>query len=85
MTIDRAIEIFDPDCPIPVKPGELEPAMYMAANALRFLKIMQGVPTCNTCAFSVSCGYSPAWGAQVRYNCPHHVPLKKGDENHATD
>ena len=45
MTIDRAIEIFDPDCPIPVKPGELEPAMYMAANALRFLKIMQGVPT----------------------------------------
>lgn len=85
MTIDRAIEIFDPDCPIQVKPGELEPAMYMAVNALRLLKIIQDVPTCNTCASAVSCKYSPAWGSQVRYNCPHHVPPKKGDENYAPD
>ena len=79
MTIDRAIEIFDLFNPSHVSPSddEIEASLQLATQALRFLKQMQDVPTCNTCAISASCEYSPAWGAQVRYNCPHHVPIKE--------
>lgn len=71
MTIDRALEIFDMFCP--TYDDEINESRTLAVTALRFMKMMQTATTCNTCAVRSSCNYAPAWGAQVRYNCPHYV------------
>lgn len=37
-----------------------------------FTKLFENTPTCNTCSIRTICKYVPAWGEQVRYNCPHY-------------
>lgn len=75
MTIDRALEIFDMFSPTYVSPSddEINESLTLVVTALRFMKMMQTATTCNTCAVRSSCNYAPAWGEQVRYNCPHYV------------
>lgn len=77
MTIDRAIEIFNPYSPMTSENApsdqEIEESLHLATYALRFLKTMKDKPTCNTCAIVHTCKYTPDWGAPVRYNCPHYV------------
>lgn len=38
---------------------------------------MINTPNCNDCLKYKVCGYSPKWGGRVRWNCPHHAPIKE--------
>lgn len=79
MTIDRAIEIFDPECPENVKSGqELEEAMYLAVKALKLLKTQEPakprkIPPCITRPLGGDvCGYCGIrWLEKNDYYCPN--------------
>jgi hypothetical protein len=74
MTIDRAIEFAKLECSLlenfPIE--EIKEYRDLIVLALQFMKQFENTSTCNTCSIRDLCKYTPPWGEQVRYNCPHY-------------
>lgn len=55
------------------KSAECETCSYKA-----YAKLVEDLPSCNTCALVKTCSAAPKWGEPVRINCPLYV--KKPEE-----
>lgn len=52
-------------------------------DAETFDRIMRELGNCNNCARAPGCGWLPAWGEDVRINCPLWVSQEDGSEEDA--